>query len=138
MELRCAKMPGSNVMEEPMTIFFRTLAMGRALRSGASCRVALGPLALLIAGGNVQPSGDGPPPLARTSLEPETASGPEASDRPRPAARRAAEAKQARQARKPPLPSGPRAVKAAPLPKADKVLAIFHSGNVEGEIDPCG
>lgn len=33
---------------------------------------------------------------------------------------------------------GPRATRPAPLPKADKTLAIFHSGNVDGEVDPCG
>ncbi|MFH2005541.1 MAG: hypothetical protein ABI333_03030 [bacterium] len=33
---------------------------------------------------------------------------------------------------------GPKDTKPAPLPKADKVLAIFHSGNVDGELDPCG
>ena len=33
---------------------------------------------------------------------------------------------------------GPKAAKPAPLPKADKIVAIWHSGNVDGEIDPCG
>ncbi len=33
---------------------------------------------------------------------------------------------------------GPKATKAAPLPRAGKVVAIFHSGNVDGELDPCG
>jgi hypothetical protein len=30
------------------------------------------------------------------------------------------------------------AEEAAPLPKADQRIAIFHSSNVEGELDPCG
>jgi hypothetical protein len=35
-------------------------------------------------------------------------------------------------------PAGPLATAPSPLPKADKVIALFHSGNVEGELDPCG
>ena len=33
---------------------------------------------------------------------------------------------------------GPKESKPAPLPKADKIITLWHSGNVDGEIDPCG
>jgi len=38
----------------------------------------------------------------------------------------------------PPPPKGPQDKAPKPLPKADKVIAVFHSGNMEGELDPCG
>lgn len=35
-------------------------------------------------------------------------------------------------------PSGPMDTEAVALPRADQRIAIFHSSNLEGEIDPCG
>lgn len=35
-------------------------------------------------------------------------------------------------------PTGPQASQPAPLPRDGVRVAIFHSGNVEGELDPCG
>lgn len=37
-----------------------------------------------------------------------------------------------------PQPTGPMATEPAPLPPSEQRIAIFHSSNVEGELDPCG
>jgi hypothetical protein len=93
---------------------------------------------------NVQPPGEGKPlaapPEARLAPEPGTpgarANRERVNDRrgDREGVRRLRVDKRPRPYR----PTGPQASKPAPLPKADKVVAIFHSGNVEGELDPCG
>ncbi len=99
--------------------------------------VASGALLLLAWSCNIQPGGSGgsqaqpdPGPAPMAKLKPER--GFEKRDR-GPAARR--------KNMKPIQPvnlTGPKASKPAPLPKADKILAIFHSGNIDGEVDPCG
>lgn len=87
---------------------------------------------------NVQPGGAGSEPQA----EPNTPSSPMAKLKPEPGFNKGApNAASNRRRVKPIQPvnlTGPKASKPAPLPKADKILAIFHSGNVDGEVDPCG
>lgn len=87
---------------------------------------------------NVQPGGAGSEPQA----EPNSPASPMAKLKPeRGFNKRASKAAATRRRMKPIQPvnlTGPKASKPAPLPKADKILAIFHSGNVDGEVDPCG
>lgn len=99
--------------------------------------VAIGGLLLVAWSCNIQPGGSGgpqaepdpgPPPM--TALQAE-----------RGFEKRQRNNKVNRKRMKPIQPvklTGPKESKPAPLPKADKVLAIFHSGNVDGEVDPCG
>jgi hypothetical protein len=84
---------------------------------------------------NVQPGGAGesqaaPPPDPTAKLEPEPGHKTKAPDR--------ATARRRVRPIQPAKVTGPKASKPAPLPKADKTLAIFHSGNIDGEVDPCG
>lgn len=100
----------------------------------------LGSLVLVAYACNVQPGGPGLPASERA--EPALAPEP-ASPRPVPVTRAEPErvapqviAPAPRRAPEP--PAGPMATEAAPLPKVDQRIAIFHSSNVEGELDPCG
>jgi hypothetical protein len=87
---------------------------------------------------NVQPGGVGKEPevLPKVAPAPSAELKADRGDRARKSDRASA-----RRRMKPIQPvklTGPKASKPAPLPKADKTLAIFHSGNVDGEVDPCG
>jgi len=89
---------------------------------------------------NIQPGGAGTEPQAEpgaaqapsAKLKPEPEPGVQKQDPRSPANRRRMKPIQ------PVKLTGPKASKPAPLPKADKTLAIIHSGNVDGEVDPCG
>lgn len=101
---------------------------------------ALGASALLWAC-SMQPSGGGGgggAPTPTLSPEPGVASG--TARVPTPRQRRAGLSPARRLAPLPPVPraTGPQASKPAPLPTDGTLVDIFHSGNVEGEFDPCG
>lgn len=86
---------------------------------------------------NIQPGGVGNEPQA----EPSTPA-PSAKLMPEPGAQKRGPGSAATRRRMKPIQplklAGPKESKPAPLPKADKTIAIFHSGNVDGEVDPCG
>jgi hypothetical protein len=98
---------------------------------------AIGGLLLLAWSCNVQPGGAGPEPAAEP---PGTAPSARLKPEPGAAGQGATAAASRRRLEKiqPIHVPGPKASTPAPLPRADKVLAVFHSGNVDGEVDPCG
>ncbi len=87
---------------------------------------------------NIQPGGVGKEPEAL----PPKAAAPSARLKAEPGARKRKPGPASARRRMPPIQpvklTGPKESKPAPLPKADKTIAIFHSGNVDGEVDPCG
>jgi len=87
---------------------------------------------------NIQPGGVGKAPEALP--DPVTASSAELKAEPGAHKRKpgSASAKRRMKPIQPVKLTGPKESKPAPLPKADKTIAIFHSGNVDGEVDPCG
>ena len=87
---------------------------------------------------NIQPGGVGKEP----EVVPDLAPAPSAQLKAEPGAHKRKPSPAATRRRMKPIQpvklTGPKESKPAPLPKADKTLAIFHSGNVDGEVDPCG
>lgn len=100
----------------------------------------LGLMALAGYSCNVQPGGDpgqSSSGARAPSLAPESAQ-PEARMSTSAPARMAPRVQAVAPAAPDPRPTGPVATEAAPLPPSDQRIAIFHSANVEGELDPCG
>lgn len=93
-------------------------------------------LALLLFAGlacNMQP-GEAPQTSAASpapSPEPTASTRSAREERPPPA-------REAPRQEKGAQPTGPTAERPAPLPRGDKVVTLFHTGNVEGSLDPCG
>ncbi len=100
--------------------------------------MAIGGLLLVAWSCNLQPGGEATEPQA----QPTASSSPSAKLKPEPGVhKRTPDGTKSRRRMRPIQPvnvKGPKASKPAALPKADKILAIFHSGNVDGEVDPCG
>lgn len=100
--------------------------------------VAIGGLVLVAWSCNIQPGGAG----TEAQAVPGTAPEPSAKLKPERGVQNQDPRSPANRRRMKPIQpvnlTGPKASKPAPLPKADKILAIFHSGNVDGEMDPCG
>lgn len=105
---------------------------------------AMGGLVLVTYACNAQPGGIGPPSSGtsgptpaseQTSVEPTPS--PVLQSVPRPAPPKTTPQAGA-QAPVEASPLGPMATEPTPLPKADQRIAIFHSSNVGGELDPCG
>lgn len=92
---------------------------------------------------NMQPGGEGQPPTSESSamLSAEPGVRKDGLDRKVRKPRRQRDPNRKRRKLEPIKPivvSGPKETAAAALPKADQQIAIFHSANVEGELDPCG
>jgi hypothetical protein len=86
-------------------------------------------------GCNIQPARpDAPPPAVKATSTPPADTAPAVTAKapvaPEPGATPPAPAEAP--------PSGERAEAAAPLPARDAVIAIYHTGNVEGSVEPCG
>ena len=104
----------------------------------APALMAIGGLLLVAWSCNIQPGGAGSEPEALPSTDPS----PSAKLKPERGVRKRDPGPAATRRRMKPIQpvklTGPKASVPAPLPKADKTLAIFHSGNTDGEVDPCG
>ncbi len=99
--------------------------------------VAIAGLLLVAWSCNVQPGGKGSEPTA----EPNTGASPMAKLKPEGRFNKRARGAASRRRMKPIQPvklGGPRGSKPHPVPKADNTRRIFDSGDVDGEVDPCG